>query len=68
MPVITEMGLGIAARAVPQMNVLMVGFPLKICVGLAVLVLAMPGFVGYVRVVLGRLQEAIILIIGAMRS
>jgi len=50
------------------MNVLMVGFPLKICVGLAVLVLAMPGFVGYVRVALGRLQEAIVLIIGAMRS
>lgn len=65
---ITEMSLGIVARAVPQMNVLMVGFPLKICVGLAVLVLAMPGFVGYVRVVLGRLQEAIVLIIGAMRS
>ncbi len=65
---ITEMSLGIAARAVPQMNVLMVGFPLKICVGLAVLVLAMPGFVGYVRVALGRLQEAIVLIIGAMRS
>lgn len=65
---ITEMGLGIAARAVPQMNVLMVGFSLKICVGLAVLVLAMPGFVGYVRVALGRLQEAIVLIIGAMRS
>ncbi len=63
---IAEMGLGILARAVPQMNVLMVGFPLKIGVGLAILVLAVPGFVSYVQVALGRLQEAIAMVLGAM--
>jgi len=63
---ITEMALGVLARAVPQMNVLMVGFPLKIGVGLAILVLAAPGFVSYVHTVVGRLQEAIVMILGAM--
>lgn len=41
--------LGIVARVVPQMNVFFVGIPLKIGVGLAAVVLAMPAFVGFME-------------------
>jgi len=35
-------GLGIIARTVPQMNVFIVGLPLKIFVGLVMLIFTMP--------------------------
>lgn len=41
---LTEIGLGIIARTVPQMNVFIVGFPLKIAVGLFMLATALPLF------------------------
>lgn len=40
-----EVALGIVARTVPQMNVFIVGFPLKIGVGLLALALSWPMFV-----------------------
>lgn len=39
-----SVGLGLVARAVPQMNVFIVGFPLQIGVGLIMVALAMPFF------------------------
>ncbi len=39
---ISEIGLGIIARTVPQMNIFIIGFPLKIGLGLYVLALATP--------------------------
>ena len=39
-----SVGLGLVARAVPQMNVFIVGFPLQIGVGLVMVALAMPFF------------------------
>ena len=41
---LTEVALGITARTVPQMNVFIVGFPLKIGVGLFVLAGSLPLF------------------------
>jgi flagellar biosynthesis protein FliR len=41
---LSEVGLGVIARTVPQMNIFIVGFPLKIGVGLVMLALALPGF------------------------
>lgn len=41
---LTEVGLGVIARTVPQMNIFIVGFPLKIGVGLVMLALALPSF------------------------
>jgi flagellar biosynthetic protein FliR len=38
-----EVALGIIARTVPQMNVLIVGFPLKICVGLIIAAMSLAG-------------------------
>lgn len=56
---IAEMALGVLAKSVPQMNVLMVGFPAKIAVGLAVVGLAIPGFAGYSASVLASLRKVI---------
>ncbi|MDH7576747.1 MAG: flagellar biosynthetic protein FliR [Bacillota bacterium] len=42
---ITDLALGIVARTVPQMNVFIVGLPLKIGVGLGLLMLIMPLFI-----------------------
>ena len=41
---LTEIALGIVARTVPQMNVFIVGFPLKIGVGLFMLAASLPLF------------------------
>lgn len=42
---LTDVALGIVARAVPQINVFFVGFPLKVGVGLILLIAVMPAFV-----------------------
>lgn len=45
---LTDVALGLVARAVPQMNVFVVGFPAKIVVGLAFVLLILPVYVGFV--------------------
>lgn len=40
----TSLALGIIARTVPQMNVFIVGFPLKIGIGVAIIALSLPVF------------------------
>jgi len=42
---LTDIGLGIVIRAVPQINVFVLGFPIKIMVGLAVVYFGLPTFV-----------------------
>jgi len=42
---LTDVALGILARTVPQLNVLVVGFPAKIFVGLATIIVAMPAVI-----------------------
>ncbi|HOQ74359.1 MAG TPA: flagellar biosynthetic protein FliR [Limnochordia bacterium] len=42
---LTDIGLGIVIRAVPQINVFVLGFPIKIMVGMAVVLLALPAAV-----------------------
>jgi len=41
---ISEVALGIVSKTVPQLNVFMVGMPLKIILGLAVMVITIPMF------------------------
>ena len=43
--ILAEVGLGFVARTVPQMNVFVLGIPLKIAIGLFVLVTVLPGTV-----------------------
>lgn len=42
---LTDIGLGIVIRAVPQINVFVLGFPIKILVGLIVVYFGLPTFV-----------------------
>lgn len=46
---LTDVGLAILARSVPQMNVFAVGMPLKLIVGLGMMVVVMPAFVYMLR-------------------
>lgn len=42
---LTDITFALLSRAVPQMNVFVVGLPVKLLVGLAVMAAAMPGLV-----------------------
>jgi len=41
---LTEVAMGVLARTMPQMNIFIVGFPLKIFVGLLLVGLSLPAF------------------------
>ncbi|MDX9746218.1 MAG: flagellar biosynthetic protein FliR [Syntrophales bacterium] len=55
----TNIGLGIVARTVPQINVFIVGFPLQISVGLIFFGLSMPLFASLMQKAYGRLGESL---------
>jgi len=61
---LSEVALGIVARTVPQMNVFIVGFPLKIGVGLLALALSWPLFVYVLELLWGNFQNDWIRFIG----
>ncbi len=56
---LTDTALGIIARTVPQMNVFIVGFPLKIAIGLFVVGLTVPIFAYVFQGSLVRLQDSL---------
>jgi flagellar biosynthetic protein FliR len=45
--VLTDLALGLVARTVPQMNVLVEGFPVKVAVGVLVIAASMPLLTGF---------------------
>lgn len=45
---LTDIGLGIVIRAVPQINVFVLGFPIKITVGLVIVMFAIPAAVSII--------------------
>ena len=49
---ITDVALGIISKAMPQMNVFMLGMPLKILVGLFVMLITIAAFKGIVNVII----------------
>lgn len=49
---ITDVALGIIAKAMPQMNVFILGFPIKIIIGLIVILLTLSAFKGMVAVIM----------------
>jgi flagellar biosynthetic protein FliR len=51
--ILTDLGMGLASRTVPQMQVLIVGAPIKIVVGIVVLGAALPATVTLLHGVLG---------------
>jgi flagellar biosynthesis protein FliR len=56
---LTDVGLALLARTAPQYNVFVVGIPIKILVGLSMLVLLMPGFGVLFRLVFDRMFQAL---------
>ncbi len=54
---LADVALAVVARAVPQLNVFVVGFPAKIVLGFAVLLLALPGIIGLLADTFGRNGE-----------
>ena len=52
--VLTDLAMALVNRTVPQMNALVVGFPIKIGVGLLVLAASMPLMVAFLGVTMGR--------------
>jgi flagellar biosynthesis protein FliR len=51
---LTDLAMALVGRTVPQMNVLIVGFPAKVGVGLLVLTAAIPFMTGFISAVFGR--------------
>lgn len=56
---LSEVALGFIVRAVPQVNVFVVGIPLKILLGFLVLLMVMPIFVNFTGVIFDRMFESI---------
>lgn len=48
---LTDVALGVLARTMPQMNIFVVGVPAKIIVGIFVLSLALPFYIGFLEVI-----------------
>jgi flagellar biosynthetic protein FliR len=61
--VFSSVALGLIARTVPQMNVFIVGFPLKIAIGLFALSFSMPIFSFVMKKVFGGMRENIFMIL-----
>jgi len=59
--------MAVLARTVPQMNIFIVGFPLKIGVGLLTLVIALPLFVLILRGTFSGLERDILAVFGGVR-
>ena len=64
---ITTAALGIIARTVPQMHIFIVAMPIKIMVGLFIMILAMPTLMNYMEQLFGILANDILHLLNAMR-
>jgi flagellar biosynthetic protein FliR len=56
---LADVGLALLARTAPQFNVFVVGIPIKILVGLAMLVLLMTGFGTLFQMLFDRMLAAL---------
>lgn len=60
--VVSDVALALVARTVPQLNVFMLGFPLKAGLGLAVLVVVLPLLAGAFGQVFGLMERDMVLV------
>jgi len=63
---LTTVALGLIARTVPQMNVFIVAFPLKIVVGLVFLALSLPYFLSFLKQIFNGMGNDIIQLLKAV--
>ncbi len=64
---LTTVALGLLSRAVPQLNIFMVGLPAKAIIGLALMALLMPGYLALLENVLGGIKPALARLLEVMR-
>ncbi len=64
---VSEISLGLVARTVPQLNVFILGFPLKIGVGVLVLAITMPIMALVLGNMISQIEKDLITIIGSFR-
>ncbi|HEY3315709.1 MAG TPA: flagellar biosynthetic protein FliR [Bacillota bacterium] len=64
---LTTVALGLIARTVPQINVFVVGLPLKAVIGTALLAVILPVYVFALDSALGQMYSSFFRIIGALR-
>lgn len=62
--VLTDVALGLLSRMVPQMNIFIVGAPLKIGVGLVMLAVTMPFFGAVLTALFGSLDRHLLALLG----
>jgi len=64
---LTDVGLGILARTMPQMNIFVVGIPAKIIIGLFVLSIALPFYILFLDVMFSEMYGNISIVLRAIR-
>lgn len=64
---LTTVALGLLSRAVPQLNIFMIGLPAKAIVGLALMALLMPGYLALLENVLGGIGPTLSRLLEVMR-
>ncbi len=64
---LTDVGLGILARTMPQMNIFVVGIPAKIVIGLVVLTIALPFYILFLDVMFNEVYGNILLALRAIQ-
>jgi len=60
--VVSDVALALVARTVPQLNVFMLGFPLKAGLGVAVLIVLLPLLAAAFGRVLGLMEQDMVLV------
>ena len=63
---LSNLCLGIVARTVPQVNILMVGFPVNICIGLVFLIFTFSNMTPFLEDLFGKIGEAMTALIRLM--
>jgi flagellar biosynthetic protein FliR len=56
---LVELALGFMTRAVPQINVFVVGIPVKVILGFLILLLVLPVYVNFTNAIFDRMFESI---------
>lgn len=64
---LTDVGLGILARTMPQMNIFVVGIPVKIIIGLFVLSIALPFYILFLDVMFNEMYGNISIMLRAIQ-